>query len=71
MSTFASATSSRVEQSVLILFADITRFTVNSRATPDAALADLLDGYYRHAEGLVSGSGGRVVKFMGDAFLAV
>ena len=71
MSTFASATSSRVEQSVLILFADITRFTVNSRATPDAALADLLDGYYRHAESLVSGSGGRVVKFMGDAFLAV
>ena len=71
MSTFASVSSSRVEQAVLILFADLTRFMVNSRATPDAALAALLDGYYRHAEGLVSGSGGRVVKFMGDAFLAV
>lgn len=71
MSTFASVSSSRVEQAVLILFADLTRFMVNSRATPDAALADLLDGYYRHAGGLVSGSGGRVVKFMGDAFLAV
>ena len=71
MSTSAAVPSSRVEQAVLILFADLTRFMVNSRTTPDAALADLLDGYYRHAEGLVSAAGGRVVKFMGDAFLAV
>jgi class 3 adenylate cyclase len=63
--------SSRVEQAVLIVFADLTRFMVNSRSTPDAALAELLDGYYRHAEGLVEAEGGRVVKFMGDAFLAV
>lgn len=71
MSNSVSVSSSRVEQAVLIVFADLTRFMVNSRSTPDAALADLLDGYYRQAEGLVSAAGGRVVKFMGDAFLAV
>ena len=67
----ADPVSSRVERAVLIVFADLTRFMVNSRSTPDPALAELLDGYYRHAEGLVSAAGGRVVKFMGDAFLAV
>jgi class 3 adenylate cyclase len=71
MSKSASVLSSRVEQAVLIVFADLTRFMVNSRSTPDATLAELLDGYYRHAEGLVSAAGGRIVKFMGDAFLAV
>jgi class 3 adenylate cyclase len=54
----SSASPSRVEQPVLIVFADLTRFMVNSRATPDAALADLVDRYYRHAEGLVSAAGG-------------
>ena len=71
MSNAAPVSSSRVEQALLIVFADLTRFMVNARSTPDAALADLLDAYYRHAEGLVSAAGGRVVKFMGDAFLAV
>jgi class 3 adenylate cyclase len=71
MSRSSSVSSSRVEQAVLIVFADLTRFMVNSRSTPDAALAELLDGYYRHAEALVTAAGGRVVKFMGDAFLAV
>ena len=52
-----SVSSSRVEQAVLIVFADLTRFMVNSRSTPDAALAELLDGYYRHAEGLVAAAG--------------
>lgn len=71
MSQSASVSLSRAEQSVLIVFADLTRFMVNSRRTPDAALAELLDQYYRLAEGLVSAAGGRVVKFMGDALLAV
>jgi class 3 adenylate cyclase len=71
MTNSAAVSSSRVEQAVLIVFADLTRFMVNARSTPDAALAELLDGFYRRAEGLVSAAGGRVVKFMGDAFLAV
>jgi len=71
MSKPAPVLSSRIEQAVLIVFADLTRFMVNSRSTPDASLAELLDAYYQRAEGLVSAAGGRVVKFMGDAFLAV
>jgi hypothetical protein len=38
---------------------------VNSRGTPDATFAELLDGYYRHAEDAVEAVGGRMVKFMG------
>lgn len=65
------ASSTHAERPWLIVFADLTRFMVNSRSTPALTLAGLLDGYYRHAEGLVADAGGRVVKFMGDAFLAV
>lgn len=61
----------RAEQPLLIVFADITRFQHSARGTPDAALADLLDAFYRHATEQVARAGGRVVKFMGDAFLAV
>jgi class 3 adenylate cyclase len=71
MSTFPGVSSARAETALLIVFADLTRFMVNSRGTAAGALADLFDGYYRHAEDLVSAAGGRVVKFMGDAFLAV
>jgi class 3 adenylate cyclase len=61
----------RAEQSLLIVFADITRFTVNARATPNPALAELMHAYYERASDLVGAAGGRIVKFMGDAFLAV
>lgn len=71
MSNSPAVSTPRTEQALLIVFADLTRFMVNSRSTPAGTLAELLDGYYRHAEGLVSTAGGRVVKFMGDAFLAV
>ncbi len=71
MSNSAGAASTRTEKALLIVFADLTRFMVNSRGTPAAALAELLDGYYRYAEEAVATGGGRVVKFMGDAFLAV
>src|SRR5262249_50560888 len=71
MATSSAPSSPRTERHLLIVFADLTRFMVNSRGTPDAALAELLDGFYRHSEGAVEAAGGRVVKFMGDAFLAV
>jgi class 3 adenylate cyclase len=71
MSSSPAAPSARAEQALLIVFGDITRFMVNSRGTPDATLAELLDEYYRDADRLVSTMGGRMVKFMGDAFLAV
>ncbi len=71
MSNPPAVASARTERALLIVFADLTRFMVNSRSTPAGTLAELLDGYYRHVEGLVSTADGRVVKFMGDAFLAV
>ena len=71
MSSSSDAPSARAERKLLIVFADLTRFMVNSRGTPDTMLAELLDGYYRHAEDAVAAAGGRMVKFMGDAFLAV
>jgi len=71
MSNPPAVAPARTERALLIVFADLTRFMVNSRSTPAGTLAELLDGYYRHAEGLVSIADGRVVKFMGDAFLAV
>jgi class 3 adenylate cyclase len=71
MSSSPGVSSARTEKALLIVFADLTRFMVNSRSTPDGTLAELVDGYYRHAESLVSTIGGRIVKFMGDAFLAV
>lgn len=71
MSSSPGVPSARTEQALLIVFADLTRFPVNARATPAGPLAELLDGYYRHAESGVAALGGRLVKFMGDAFLAV
>ncbi|MCE9581579.1 MAG: adenylate/guanylate cyclase domain-containing protein [Planctomycetes bacterium] len=70
MSKSLSSPAVRSEQPLLIVFADITRFQHNARGTPDTALADLMDAYYRFAEAQIAGSGGRLVKFMGDAFLA-
>ena len=63
--------ASRVETPLLIAFADLTRFTVNSACTPDAALAELMDGWYERVGARVVPAGGRVVKFIGDATLAV
>jgi adenylate cyclase len=63
--------ASRVETSLLIAFADLTRFTVNSARTPDADLATMMDGWYELAGARVTPAGGRIVKFIGDATLAV
>jgi adenylate cyclase len=44
---------------------------VNAARTPDAALADLIDGWYELVSARVAAAQGRVVKFIGDATLAV
>lgn len=71
MLKLAPSSAARAEQPLFLVFADLTRFMVNARSQPDAALAETLDAYYRFAEEQVAGAGGRLVKFMGDAFLAV
>ncbi len=66
-----NATQERTAQQLLIVFGDITRFTVNARAKPDVEIAEIMHEYYQRAGALVRASNGRIVKFMGDAFLAV
>jgi len=46
MSNPSEIPSARTEKALLIVFADLTRYMVNARDTPDATLAELLDGYY-------------------------
>ena len=56
---------------LVILVADFTAYTRLSRTHPDEVVAGFLDRFYAIAEDAVAGGGGRVVKFMGDAVLAV
>jgi adenylate cyclase len=63
--------ASRVETPLLIAFADLTRFMVNASRTPDTELAELIDGWYDCVGRRIQSAGGRVVKFIGDATLAV
>jgi class 3 adenylate cyclase len=63
--------ATRVETPLIIVFADLTHFTVNAARTPDVELAALMDGWYELADKRVTPAGGRIVKFIGDAMLAV
>ncbi|HEU5195575.1 MAG TPA: adenylate/guanylate cyclase domain-containing protein [Methylomirabilota bacterium] len=61
----------RSEVPLLIAFADLTRFFVQSQRVSDLDLADTLDAFYECVAVPVDKSGGRVVKFIGDAALIV
>ena len=61
----------RTEIPLLIAFVDLTRFFVQSQRVTDADLADTLDDFYECVTARVEKSGGRVVKFLGDAALIV
>lgn len=56
---------------LVILVADLTGYTRLSRSQPDEVMAAFLDRFYCLAEDAITGGRGRVVKFMGDAILAV
>lgn len=66
-----NATQERVSQRLLIVFGDITRFQMIARKMPNVEIAETMHAYYQRVGALVRASNGRVVKFMGDAFLAV
>lgn len=58
------------ERTLVMVLVDLARFT---HAIAELGLRDttaLLDGFYRAAEEVVVGAGGRVVKFVGDGCLA-
>jgi len=56
---------------LVVLVADLAGYALAFRTRSDAEMVRLLDRYYRVAEGVITESGGRVVKFMGDSVLAV
>jgi adenylate cyclase len=62
---------SRIETELLIVFIDLTRFSAESQRVTDVELANVIDEYYAHVGEAVRAAGGRVVKFIGDATLAV
>jgi class 3 adenylate cyclase len=61
----------RTEIPLLIAFADLTRYRVQSRRLPDAELAEVMNTFYEKVSARISGAGGTVVKFIGDASLIV
>ena len=59
------------EDSLLVVFTDFTRFAAQAERLPDREVADVMDAYYELAGATISRCGGRIVKFIGDATLAV
>ncbi len=59
------------EVSLLVAFTDFTRYAAEAARLEDAEVARVIDAYYELAGRTVAGAGGRVVKFIGDATLAV
>lgn len=55
----------------IIIVADLTHFTALARDRDDMETAAFLDAFYLHCENAIGTAGGRIVKFMGDACLAV
>lgn len=66
-----TAVERRAERELLVVFADLTRFAAEAAKMEDAALAEVVDGLYERLHRAVKDAGGRVVKFIGDAMLAV
>lgn len=56
---------------VLVFVGDLAGYATACRGRTDVEVAEFLDRYYALADRVLSESGGRVVKFMGDAVLAV
>jgi adenylate cyclase len=54
-----------------VAFFDLSRFDEWTSSDQDAAVAVFLSGFYVLAADHIEGGGGRIVKFMGDAGLAV
>ena len=61
----------RGPQRLLISFVDISGYTQFAARTDDAAIAQLIDGYYERAAGFAERAGGRLVKPIGDGLLLV
>jgi class 3 adenylate cyclase len=67
----AAAGAPPTKQALLIAFVDLARFQIAARRIKDEALAELIQDYYERISDGVKGTGGRVVKYMGDGALIV
>jgi adenylate cyclase len=54
-----------------IWFSDVRGFTQLSDRTPPARVIEILDGHFDAIAGAISDNGGEVLKFIGDAVLAI
>ncbi len=66
-----SSIKSPIEADLLISFFDLTNFIKISNSLSTLELFDALSQFYELAGSVVEKSGGRVIKFIGDAGLAV
>ncbi len=57
--------------SVLVSFVDLSRFVMASQRLSPEALAAMLDEFYERIANTITGDGGVVVKYIGDAALIV
>lgn len=70
MAVLSSLTEPR-EMNLLVGFFDLSRFHPFISGTPATEVASMLSDYYERVGDAIEGSGGQVVKFMGDAALTV
>jgi adenylate cyclase len=56
---------------LVVAFTSFTRFTAQIDRLDDLEVARVMDAYYRLAAATIEAAGGRVVKFIGDATMAV
>jgi adenylate cyclase len=59
------------EVSLLVAFTNFNRFTAQVDRLDDAKVARVMNAYYELAGSAIRAAGGRIVKFIGDATLAV
>jgi adenylate cyclase len=63
--------AAREVRDLVIVFLDLSTFTLDARGTDDARLAELVSSYYERVGRHASAAGGAVVKFIGDGALLV
>ena len=66
-----TSSATREERVLLIAFVDLTGFALQCSRIADREVADTVDALYQRVGAAVTGAGGEVVKFIGDAALMV
>jgi class 3 adenylate cyclase len=68
----SSSPEARAPRELVIVFLDLSSYTMDARCTADdARLADIIDGYYERVATHAREGSGTVVKFIGDGALLV